>query len=125
MTPVDPGAAASPAAVLARRLPADRSIAQMRALMLGGYGTGASDALVTAVTRDRVAIGDTSTLSRRARTAKRTQDARNGVAGIPPHLSSSILRALVTIGGPVIVIALVRILRRRARPTANAHTRRS
>lgn len=117
--------AASPAAVLTRQLSPGASIDRMRGVLLGGYGAGASADVVTAVTRDRQMIGHMATWSRRARTAERTRNAHDGWADALPGMGRRIPRALVAVGGPVLVLGMVRILRAQTNATAKVRGRRS
>lgn len=106
------GAAESPIQVLSRKLPPDASIHQIRGMLLAGYGKGASESMITAVTRDRLVIGGIATSTRRARLAQRTVQAREAPSGLLSRLVRGV-RNLVVIGaGLVIALGLVNVLRR-------------
>lgn len=105
--------ASSPAEVLTRRAPPEESVAAIRAMLLGGFGTGASDARVLAVTRDREAIGGMSTTARRARTARRTRDQREGPSVALSRFEHGVRRAIISVAVPVIAVRVVRMFRQR------------
>lgn len=104
--------AASPIEVLSRGLPPDASIRQIRGMLLAGYGKGASEATINAVTRDRGAIGGIATEVRREQLAQQTAVARTGSTDLLSRLARGV-RNLVVIGvGSVLVLGLVSVLSR-------------
>lgn len=64
------GGAKTPLDVLSRGLTPDASIREIRGLLSGGYGKDASEATITAFTRDRNTIGGIATATVREQLAK-------------------------------------------------------
>lgn len=101
---------ASPSGVLLRKLPPDRSIEHIRALLMAGYGSGASRATINAVTRDRGLIAGRPGPLGLEDLAQQTVVARGDTAGVLTRVIRVVRRGLIVVG--TVFLAVYAIMRR-------------
>ncbi|WP_288026148.1 hypothetical protein [Arthrobacter sp.] len=114
----------SGAQVMPAGLAAESAIRRMRARLLGGYGPGASEAMVTAGTRDWPVIAARPTVVGLEERARQAGQARGTATAVLRRLLRLGRAGLTVIGaGMVLIYALVRAMRRGGGPSAKGGVR--
>ncbi|WP_111719269.1 hypothetical protein [Homoserinimonas sp. OAct 916] len=97
----------------------DQSIQQIKALMMGGYGAGASQATINAMTRDRMVIAGRPIPQQREDLAEQTLSARGDTTGLLGRMLRIAQRSLFMVGlVSLVLVEVVRLTTRYSRVSA-------